>query len=127
MGSVFGPLASAMEECRAECVSLYLSPASDVQAIVSEAVECEKEFVREALPLHLVGMNAELMCQYIEFVADRLLSQLRAPPLYGAANPFDWMDMISLQGKTNFFERRVGEYQRTGANGSREYAMDDDF
>ena len=103
-------------------------PTSTVHAIVSEAVECEKEFVRDALPVHLVGMNAAMMCQYIEFVADRLLRQLGTPPLFGAANPFDWMDMISLQGKTNFFEKRVSEYQKAGVRDeARLFAMDEDF
>ena len=103
-------------------------PTSTVHAILSEAVECEKEFVRDALPVHLVGMNAAMMCQYIEFVADRLLRQLGAPPLFGAANPFDWMDMISLQGKTNFFEKRVSEYQKAGVRDeARLFAMDEDF
>ena len=103
-------------------------PTATVHAIVSEAVECEKEFVRDALPVHLVGMNAVMMCQYIDFVADRLLRQLGAPPLFGATNPFDWMDMISLQGKTNFFEKRVSEYQKAGVRDeARLFAMDEDF
>lgn len=85
-----------------------------VHRIVAEAVDLEREFCCEALSVALVGMNAGLMAQYIEFVADRLLVALQHEKLYNVTNPFDWMDMISLQGKTNFFERRVGEYQRAG-------------
>ena len=81
-----------------------------VYEIVKDAVELEKEFIAEALPCRLIGMNAKLMSQYIEFVADRLLLQLGYDKIYNAANPFDFMEMISLSGKTNFFERRVGEY-----------------
>jgi ribonucleotide reductase beta subunit family protein with ferritin-like domain len=81
-----------------------------VYEIVRDAVEIEKEFISEALPCRLIGMNAKLMCQYIEFVADRLVLQLGYDKIYNAANPFDFMEMISLAGKTNFFERRVGEY-----------------
>ncbi|KAI0677435.1 ribonucleotide reductase [Trametes maxima] len=85
-----------------------------VLKIISEAVEIEKEFLTEALPVSLIGMNADLMCQYIEFVADRLLVALGNEKHYGATNPFDFMDMISLQGKTNFFEKRVSEYAMAG-------------
>ena len=81
-----------------------------VYEIVRDAVEIEKEFISEALPCRLIGMNAKLMCQYIEFVADRLVLQLGYDKIYNATNPFDFMEMISLSGKTNFFERRVGEY-----------------
>jgi ribonucleotide reductase beta subunit family protein with ferritin-like domain len=81
-----------------------------VYEIVRDAVEIEKEFISEALPCRLIGMNAKLMCQYIEFVADRLVLQLGYDKIYNATNPFDFMEMISLAGKTNFFERRVGEY-----------------
>jgi ribonucleoside-diphosphate reductase beta chain len=77
-------------------------------------VEIEKEFVTDALPVNLIGMNAKLMQQYIEFVADRLLVELGNEKIYNATNPFDFMEMISLQGKTNFFEKRVGEYQKAG-------------
>ncbi|GAX21756.1 ribonucleoside-diphosphate reductase beta chain [Fistulifera solaris] len=86
----------------------------DIHAVIAEAVEVEKGFVCEALPVSLIGMNASLMSQYIEFVADRLLHDLGYRPLFGSRNPFDWMDMISLEGKTNFFEKRVGEYQKSG-------------
>ena len=83
-----------------------------IHAIVSEAVSIEKTFVSESLPVELIGMNSTLMGQYIEFVADHLLVSLRCARLYNAANPFDWMELISLNGKTNFFEKRVGEYQK---------------
>lgn len=85
-----------------------------VHDIVGQAVEIETEFVRDSLPVSLIGMNADLMTEYIKFVADRLLVALGAPKLYDAANPFDWMELISLQGKTNFFEKRVSEYQKAG-------------
>jgi ribonucleoside-diphosphate reductase subunit M2 len=81
--------------------------------IISEAVDIEKEFLTDALPVGLIGMNAELMCQYIEFVADRLLIQLGCGKHYGVENPFDFMELISLQGKTNFFEKHVTEYRRS--------------
>lgn len=85
-----------------------------VRRIVTEAVEIEKEFLTEALPCRLLGMNADLMCQYIEFVADRLLLALGNIKVYHATNPFDFMENISLAGKTNFFEKRVGDYQKAG-------------
>jgi ribonucleoside-diphosphate reductase beta chain len=85
-----------------------------IYEIISNAVEIEKEFVCDALPVNLIGMNSELMAQYIEFVADRLLVSLGYPKMFNTKNPFDWMEMISLQGKTNFFEKRVGEYQKAG-------------
>lgn len=78
--------------------------------IIKEAVEIEKEFIISALPCRLIGMNSNLMGQYIEFVADRLIVQLGGKKLYNSQNPFDWMEMISIEGKTNFFEKRVGEY-----------------
>ena len=85
-------------------------PKATVQKIITDAVDMEKEFVTEALPVRLIGMNANLMQQYIEFVADRLLVELGNEKIYNATNPFDFMDMISLQGKTNFFEKRVMDY-----------------
>nr|HMU05574.1 ribonucleotide-diphosphate reductase subunit beta [Saprospiraceae bacterium] len=85
-----------------------------IRTIIADAVEIEKEFVTDAIPVALIGMNAELMCQYIEYVADRLLSSLGNDKIYNVENPFPWMDMISLQGKTNFFEKRVGDYQKAG-------------
>jgi len=91
---------------------------AELHAIVGEAVEYEKEFVCDALPVSLIGMNADLMAQYIEFCADRLLVALGAPKLYDAKNPFDWMELISLQGKTNFFEKRVAEYQKANVMAS---------
>ena len=89
-------------------------PKKVVETVITEAVEMEKDFVTHALPVRLIGMNAELMQQYIEFVADRLLVELGNEKIYNTANPFDFMDMISLQGKTNFFEKRVGDYQKAG-------------
>jgi ribonucleoside-diphosphate reductase beta chain len=89
-------------------------PTERVTQIITDAVVIEKEFVTDSLPVRLIGMNADLMSQYIEFVADRLLVELNCPKVYHAANPFDFMEMISLQGKTNFFEKRVGEYQKAG-------------
>ena len=105
-------------------------PVEEVQAIISEAVENEKEFVTDALPVSLIGMNAELMQQYIEFVADRLLVALGVPKIYNTSNPFPFMEMISLQGKTNFFEKRVGEYQKAGVMATKEeqtFVLDEDF
>src|SRR6201986_4533099 len=101
-------------------------------AIITDAVEIEKEFIKDALPVSLIGMNAKMMSQYIEFVADRWLSELGYDKVYGASNPFDFMEMISLQGKTNFFEKRVGDYQKSGVlnNGggdSKTFALDEDF
>jgi ribonucleotide reductase beta subunit family protein with ferritin-like domain len=90
----------------------------EIHALIREAVAVEKDFICDALPVSLIGMNADLMSQYIEFVADRLLRDLGYRPLYGSKNPFDWMDMISLEGKTNFFEKRVGEYQKSGVMAS---------
>ncbi|KAF9982387.1 Ribonucleotide-diphosphate reductase (RNR), small subunit [Modicella reniformis] len=85
-----------------------------VNAIITEAVMIEQEFLTDALPVKLIGMNAQLMKQYIEFVADRLLVALGNPKHYNVENPFDFMDLISLQGKTNFFEKRVSDYQKAG-------------
>ena len=102
-----------------------------IQTIIADAVTIEKEFVTDALPVRLIGMNAELMCQYIEFVADRLLMELNCSKIYHASNPFDFMEMISLQGKTNFFEKRVGEYQKAGVlnaeNDNDKFSLDQDF
>merc|ERR1712227_1184294 len=85
-----------------------------IYEIVRDAVTIEQEFLTDALPVRLIGMNCNLMKQYIEFVADRLLVELDCPKIYKRENPFDFMEMISLEGKTNFFEKRVGEYQRAG-------------
>jgi ribonucleoside-diphosphate reductase beta chain len=101
-----------------------------IYEIILEAVEIEKEFVTVALPVSLIGMNAEMMCQYIDFVADRLLVSLGCQKHYNATNPFDFMEMISLQGKTNFFEKRVAEYQKSGVMSDKEsmsFSLDEDF
>ncbi len=101
-----------------------------VNEIIMEAVEIEKEFILEALPVKLIGMNSDLMSQYIEFVADRLLTELGNEKVYNVSNPFDFMDMISIQGKTNFFEKRVGEYQKAGVLAGKEnqtFSLDEDF
>lgn len=89
-----------------------------VQDVITEAVAIEQEFLIEALPCALLGMNADLMKQYIEFVADRLLLSLGNTKYYKATNPFDFMESISLAGKTNFFEKRVGDYQKAGVMAS---------
>jgi len=101
-----------------------------VRMIIESAVECEKEFILEALPVSLIGMNNLRMAEYIEFVADRLVSVLGCPKIYHTANPFEWMEMISLQGKTNFFDKRVGEYAKANMTGSKEengFSLDCDF
>ena len=81
--------------------------------IVTSAVDIEKEFVVNSLPVELIGMNSKLMCEYIEFCADRLIVALGFTKYYSTVNPFEWMEVISLQGKTNFFEKRVGEYAKS--------------
>lgn len=99
-----------------------------ITRIITEAVTIEQEFLTEALPVALIGMNCNLMCQYIEFVADRLLVALQCPKFYNVENPFDFMDLISLQGKTNFFEKRVGEYQKAGVMSQEKvFTLDADF
>ncbi len=102
-----------------------------VKQIIADAVVIEKEFVTSSIPVRLIGMNAELMCQYIEFVADRLLLSLGNEKIYHSSNPFDFMELISLQGKTNFFEKRVGEYQKAGVMNqeasSKSFSIDEDF
>lgn len=101
-----------------------------IRKMIVDAVNIEKEFVSDSLPVGLIGMNATLMCQYIEFVADRLLSSLNCQKVYNVENPFPWMDMISLQGKTNFFEKRVGDYQKSGVMTERDkqvFSLDEDF
>lgn len=105
-------------------------PASQVAEIIQEAVEIEKEFIIDALPVKLIGMNSDLMSQYIEFVADRLLVELGNEKIYHATNPFDFMEMISIQGKSNFFERRVGEYQKASVLSDKEtprFSLDEEF
>ncbi len=105
-----------------------------IRRIIAEAVDIEIEFVTKALPVNLIGMNADLMTQYIQFVADRLLGQLNCSKIYNVGNPFPWMEMISMQGKTNFFEKRVAEYQKAGVMDSaslgsvqQRFSVDEDF
>jgi ribonucleoside-diphosphate reductase beta chain len=101
-----------------------------VKEIIMDAVTIEKEFITDALPVRLIGMNSDLMAQYIEFVADRLLVELGNEKVYNVSNPFDFMDMISIQGKTNFFEKRVGEYQKAGVLAGKEnqsFSLDEEF
>ena len=93
-------------------------PNERILEIVTQAVTIEMSFVSESLPVELIGMNSNLMSQYIMFVADRLLFSLGVPKYYKVENPFEWMEMISLQGKTNFFEKRVGDYQKAGVKNS---------
>jgi ribonucleoside-diphosphate reductase beta chain len=105
-------------------------PKEQVRDIITNAVEIEKEFVADAIPVKLIGMNSDLMCQYIEFVADRLLVELGNEKVYNTSNPFDFMEMISLQGKSNFFEKRVGEYQKAGVLAGKEnqtFSLNEDF
>lgn len=110
-------------------VSLYhtMEPrsVSQIHETISEAVAIEKEFIVNALPCSLIGMNAKMMSQYIEFVADRLAVQLGTPKIFGTANPFDFMDLISLEGKTNFFEKKVSEYSRVASGDP--IRLDEDF
>ena len=111
-----------------------MSP-EEATSIVTEAVEIEKEFITEALPISLIGMNADMMKQYIEFIANRLLREIGLPNYYlrggrPVSNPFDWMELISLEGKTNFFEKKVAEYQKAGVMSKREemiFTLDADF
>ena len=89
-------------------------PVERITQIIVEALDIEREFITESLPVNLIGMNAKLMAEYLEFVADHLLETLNCPKVYNTPNPFDFMDMISLEGKTNFFEKRVSEYKKAG-------------
>ncbi|XP_033645189.1 ribonucleoside-diphosphate reductase subunit M2 B-like [Asterias rubens] len=101
-----------------------------IKSIIAEAVKIEQEFLTDALPCSLIGMNAKLMKQYIEFVADRLLLELKCTKVWNVENPFDFMENISLEGKTNFFEKRVGEYQKSGVMAAKEdsmFTLDADF
>ena len=105
-------------------------PKEQIKEIILDAVEIEKEFILDALPVKLIGMNSELMSQYIEFVADRLLVELGNEKVFNVSNPFDFMEMISIQGKTNFFEKRVGEYQKAGVlnnDNNQTFSLDEDF
>ena len=96
----------------------------DVKLIIQEAVTIEKEFITDSLPCSLIGMNKNLMSQYIEYVSDRLLQMLKIEPVYKTTNPFEWMELISVQGKTNFFEKRVGEYSNK-ANPNKEVELEE--
>ena len=106
-------------------------PKERIRSIIVDALNIEREFITESLPVSLIGMNASLMTQYLEFVADRLLVELGCDREYNTANPFDFMDMISLQGKTNFFEKKVAEYQKSGVMntevGAQKISFDADF
>jgi len=103
-----------------------------VHEIIKQAVVVEKSFICDSLPVDLIGMNSKLMSDYIEFVADRLIDALGYQKIWNTKNPFEWMELISLQGKTNFFEKRVGEYQKAGVMAStttttQTFALDEDF
>lgn len=102
-----------------------------IKEILLDALNIEREFITESLPISLIGMNSKLMTQYLEFVTDRLLVELNCEKEYNVTNPFDFMDMISLQGKTNFFEKRVSEYQKAGVlnndTKSSDFSIDEDF
>ncbi len=101
-----------------------------IQEIICEAVEIEKEFINEAIPCRMIGMNSNMMSQYIEFVADRLSVQLGNDKIYNSSNPFDWMEMISLEGKTNFFEKVVSDYSlstKEGRENAFDFGGEDDF
>ena len=102
-----------------------------IKEILLDALNIEREFITESLPISLIGMNSKLMTQYLEFVTDRLLVELNCEKEYNVTNPFDFMDMISLQGKTNFFEKRVSEYQKAGVlnndTKSADFSIDEDF
>lgn len=106
-------------------------PKERIKEIIIDALNIEREFITESLPVSLIGMNAKLMTQYLEFVTDRLLVELECEKVYNVTNPFDFMDMISLQGKTNFFEKRVSEYQKAGVTNkdkeTNKISFDEDF
>ncbi|GAB5522757.1 MAG: ribonucleotide-diphosphate reductase subunit beta [Roseivirga sp.] len=108
-------------------------PKERIKEIILDALDIEREFITESLPVRLIGMNSDLMAQYLEFVTDRLLVELGCEKVYNSTNPFNFMEMISLQGKTNFFEKRVGEYQKAGVMKESEdanahkFSMDEDF
>ena len=107
-------------------------PQERIIQIITEALDIEREFITESLPVDLIGMNSRLMEQYLEFVTDRLLTELNCPKSYNSENPFDFMDMISLEGKTNFFEKRVSDYRKAGVGMEQEtkedsFSFDSDF
>jgi ribonucleoside-diphosphate reductase beta chain len=101
-------------------------PKERIIQIIKEALDIEREFITESLPVDLIGMNSRLMEQYLEFVTDRLLTELNCPKSYNSENPFDFMDMISLEGKTNFFEKRVSDYRKAGV-GMEQETKEDSF
>lgn len=99
-----------------------------VHQVFKEAVTIEQEFITQSIPCNMIGMNKELMCQYIEYVADRLLNKLKLPPIYNSENPFEFMELISLQGKSNFFESRPTEYQNAHVlNQNKSFTLEEDF
>jgi len=100
---------------------------ASIQAIIESAVEIETEFIRDAIPVKLIGMDAAQMTQYIQFVADRLMIQLGEKPIWRVQNPFDWMETISLEGKTNFFEKRVGDYSKMMVSDGDSVRFDEEF
>jgi ribonucleoside-diphosphate reductase beta chain len=110
-------------------------PEETVKELIAEAVEIEKEFVTSSLPVRLIGMNSDLMCEYIEFVADRLLTSLGCSKMYNTKCPFDFMTNIALENKGNFFEGRIGTYQKSGVMDStkeksgmgKSFTLDADF
>ena len=103
-------------------------PQERIVQILTEALDIEREFITESLPVNLIGMNSKLMSEYLEFVTDHLLETLNCPKVYNTANPFDFMDMISLEGKTNFFEKRVSEYKKAGVGEEQsDHNIDDAF
>lgn len=103
-------------------------PKERIAEIITNALDIEREFITESLPVSLIGMNSKLMTQYLEFVTDRLLVELQCDKVYNSTNPFDFMDMISLQGKTNFFEKRVSEYQKAGVmDNKKDISFTEDF
>ena len=108
---------------------VYKVPKERIKEIIVEALDIEREFIIESLPVSLIGMNAKLMIEYLEFVTDRLLVEFGCEKVYNATNPFDFMEMISLEGKTNFFEKRVSEYQKAGvkSGGTGSISFDADF
>jgi len=110
--------------CLLYCQAKHKLPEELVHQLVKDAVDCEKNFIIDALPCALIGMNSKLMSDYIEFVADRLLHSLGHSKLFNTQNPFSFMEMISLQGKTNFFEKKVGEYQKAGVMASLDTTID---
>ncbi|GGH67525.1 MAG: ribonucleoside-diphosphate reductase [Bacteroidetes bacterium] len=110
-------------------------PKERIVQIITEALDIERKFITESLPVDLIGMNSKLMIQYLEFVADRLLVELECDKIYNVSNPFDFMEMISLEGKTNFFEKRVSDYRKAGVGTGKadeekeenSFSFDDDF